>query len=156
MLLLYYLLLLHPFPLLCGVNVSCLLHLTRSCASSPDCSLFDKSFLMLSNHLRFGLPLLLSPAPPSPSLSCLRILILPTFLHFLGYVTALLWLRNTFPHLTTRRAAVIKGRCSLHQSWPSLPSSQNWRRSQRWRETRYVSTELISRKFIWHCRHNLF
>ena len=32
------------------------LHLARSCASSPDNSLSDKSFLMLSNHLRFGLP----------------------------------------------------------------------------------------------------
>ena len=47
------------------------LHLARSCASSPDNVLSDKSFLMLSNHLRFGLPLLLFPAPPSPSLSCL-------------------------------------------------------------------------------------
>ena len=34
-------------------------HLTRSCASSADNSLSDKSFLMLSNHLCFGLPLLL-------------------------------------------------------------------------------------------------
>ena len=37
------------------------LHLARSCVSSLDNSLFDKSFLMLSNHLRFGLPLLLFP-----------------------------------------------------------------------------------------------
>ena len=37
------------------------LNVTRSCASSPDNSLSDKSFLMLSNHLRFGLPLLLFP-----------------------------------------------------------------------------------------------
>ena len=53
------LLLLHPFPPLCGVDVSyetppfspvlCVLH--------PDNSISDKSFLMLSNHLRFGLPL---------------------------------------------------------------------------------------------------
>ena len=35
------------------------LHLARSCASSLDNSLSDKSFLMLSNHLRFGLPLFL-------------------------------------------------------------------------------------------------
>ena len=35
------------------------LHLTRSFAFSPDNSLSDKSFLMLSNHVRFGLPLLL-------------------------------------------------------------------------------------------------
>ena len=47
-------------------------HLTRSCASSPDNSVSDKSFLMLSNH-RFGLPLLLFPIisfspPASPSL----------------------------------------------------------------------------------------
>ena len=38
------------------------LHLSRSCASSLDNnSLSDKSFLVLSNHLRFGLPLLLFP-----------------------------------------------------------------------------------------------
>ena len=37
------------------------LHLGRSCASSPDNPLSDKSFLMLSNHLRYGLPLLLFP-----------------------------------------------------------------------------------------------
>ena len=50
------------------------LHLGRSCASSPDNSLSDKSFLMISNHLRFGLPLLLfTPARPSPSLSCHQI-----------------------------------------------------------------------------------
>ena len=35
------------------------LHLDRSCASSSDNPLSDKSFLMLSIHLRFGLPLLL-------------------------------------------------------------------------------------------------
>ena len=52
------------------------LHLAQSCASSPDNSLSDKSFFMLSNHLRFGLHLLLSPAPPSPPLSCLRIRLL--------------------------------------------------------------------------------
>ena len=48
---------------LCGVDVSyeTRLHLTRSCASSPDNSLSDKSFLMSSNHLHFGLPLLLFP-----------------------------------------------------------------------------------------------
>ena len=34
---------------------------TRSWASSPDNSLSDKSFLMLSNHHHFGLPLLLFP-----------------------------------------------------------------------------------------------
>ena len=46
------------------------LHLTRSWASSPDNSLSDKSFLMLSNHLRFGFLTFSSPAHPSPSLSC--------------------------------------------------------------------------------------
>ena len=35
------------------------LHLARSCASAPDNSLSDKSFLMLSNQLLFGLHLLL-------------------------------------------------------------------------------------------------
>ena len=49
------------------------LHLGRSCASSPDNSLSDKSFLMLSNHLRFGLPLLLFPGTSIP------ITILPTY-----------------------------------------------------------------------------
>ena len=55
---------LHPFRLLCGglcfFLMRCL-HLTRSCTSFPDSSLSDKSFLMLSNHLCFGLPLLLFP-----------------------------------------------------------------------------------------------
>ena len=37
------------------------LRLTRSCATSPGIHLSDKSFLMLSNHLRFGLPLPLFP-----------------------------------------------------------------------------------------------
>ena len=45
-------------------------------ASSPDNSLSHKSFLMLSSPLRFGLPLIFSPAHPSPSLSCLRIRLL--------------------------------------------------------------------------------
>ena len=53
----------------------------RSCASYPDSSISDKSFLMLSSHLRFGFPLLLSPAPPSPSLSCLRILLFSIHAH---------------------------------------------------------------------------
>ena len=35
------------------------LHLTWSCASSSDNSLSEKSFLRLSNHPRFGLPVLL-------------------------------------------------------------------------------------------------
>ena len=51
------------------------LHFARSCASSHDNSLSDKSFLMLSKHLRFDLPLLLFPAPPSPSLACPHILL---------------------------------------------------------------------------------
>ena len=42
------------------------LHLGRSCASSSDNPLSDKSFLMLSNHLRFGLPLLLFPGTSIP------------------------------------------------------------------------------------------
>ena len=37
------------------------LHLTQSWASSLDSSLSDKSFLMLSNHLRFGLHRFISP-----------------------------------------------------------------------------------------------
>ena len=36
-------------------------HLTRSCASSSASSPSDRSFLMLSNHLCFGIPLLLIP-----------------------------------------------------------------------------------------------
>ena len=38
------------------------LHLTRSCDSSPDNSLSDKSFLLLSKHIRFVLPFLLFPS----------------------------------------------------------------------------------------------
>ena len=49
------------------------LHLTQSCASSPDNSLSDKSLLMLSNHLRFGLPLLLFPG------TSILITLLPTY-----------------------------------------------------------------------------
>ena len=37
------------------------LHFARSCVFSPNISLSDKSLLMLSNHLRFGLPLLRFP-----------------------------------------------------------------------------------------------
>ena len=48
-------------------------HLARTCASSPDNSLSDKSFQMLSNHLRFGLPLLLFPGTSIP------ITLLPTY-----------------------------------------------------------------------------
>ena len=48
------------------------LHLARSCASSLDNSLSDKSFLMISNHLAVVFLSFFSPAPPSPSLSCLR------------------------------------------------------------------------------------
>ena len=45
---------------------------TRSWTSSPDNSLFNKSFLMLSNHLRFDLPLLF----PATSIT---ITLLPTY-----------------------------------------------------------------------------
>ena len=69
------------------------LHLGRSCASSSDNPLSDKSFLMLSNHLRFGLTLLLFPGTsipitlfPTYSYSLLETCPLqPTLLHFLGY-----------------------------------------------------------------------
>ena len=39
-------------------------HLTRYCASYPGNSLSDKSFLMLSNHFRFDLTVLLFPGNP--------------------------------------------------------------------------------------------
>ena len=64
----------HPFPLLCGFDVSYETpHLTRSCASSPDSPLSDKSFLMLSNNLRFCLPILLFPG------NSITITLLPTY-----------------------------------------------------------------------------
>ena len=47
--------------------------LCQYCASSPDNSLSDKSFLMISNHLRFGLPLLLFPG------TSIHITLLPTY-----------------------------------------------------------------------------
>ena len=52
--------------------------LIRHCVSSHGSSLSDKWFLMLSNHLRFGLPLLLLHGTfrLSPSLSCPHILLL--------------------------------------------------------------------------------
>ena len=49
------------------------LHFAWSCASSLDNSLSNKLFLMLSNHLRFGLPLLLFPGTSIP------ITLLPTY-----------------------------------------------------------------------------
>ena len=49
------------------------IHLTWSCASSPDNPLSDKPFLMLSNHLRFGLPILLFPS------TSIAITLLPTY-----------------------------------------------------------------------------
>ena len=51
------------FPTLGSMFLMIRLHLTRSCASSPDNSFSDKSFLVLSNHFRFGLPLLLFMEP---------------------------------------------------------------------------------------------
>ena len=73
-----------------------LLHLARSCVSSLDNSFSDKSFPMVSIHLRFGLPLLLFPGTsiaitllPTYSSSLLSTCPChfnqPTFLHFLGY-----------------------------------------------------------------------
>ena len=50
-----------------------LLHLARSCVSSLDNSFSDKSFPMVSIHLRFGLPLLLFPGTSIP------ITLLPTY-----------------------------------------------------------------------------
>ena len=49
------------------------LHLARPCESSLDNSLSDKSFLMLSNHLRFGLPLFLFSG------TSIAITLLPTY-----------------------------------------------------------------------------
>ena len=50
----------YPFPFYVGpMFVMRRFQLIRHCGSSPDSSLSDKSFLMLSNHLRVGLPLLL-------------------------------------------------------------------------------------------------
>ena len=81
------------------------LHLARSCMSSLDNSFSDKSFPMVSIHLRFGLPLLLFPGTSIP------ITLLPTstfvfssqyhfnllsFLHFLGYFSHLRCPSNSF------------------------------------------------------------
>ena len=49
------------------------LHLARSCVSSLDNSLSDKSFQVQSNHLRFRLPLLLFPG------TSIAITLLPTY-----------------------------------------------------------------------------
>ena len=81
------------------------LHWTWSCASSPDSSLSDKSFLMLSNHL------LWSSSPSFPrhlhrhhslayvfvfSSQYVPIPLQPTFLHFLGYFSHLRCPCNSF------------------------------------------------------------
>ena len=50
-----------------------LLHLARSCVSSLDNSFSEKSFLMLSIHFLFGLPLLLFPC------TSIAITLLPTY-----------------------------------------------------------------------------
>ena len=50
-----------------------LLHLARSCVSSLDNSFSDKSFPMVSIHLRFGLPLLPFPGTSIP------VTLLPTY-----------------------------------------------------------------------------
>ena len=71
------------------------LHLAWPCASSPENSLSDKSFLMLSHHLRFGLPFLLFPGT-SITITLLATYsfsqymptpLQPTFLHFIGHKT---------------------------------------------------------------------
>ena len=49
------------------------LHLARACGSSLDKSFSDKSFPMVSIHLRFGLPLLLFPG------TSITIALLPTY-----------------------------------------------------------------------------
>ena len=78
------------------------LRLTPSCASSPDNSLSDKSSMMLSNHLRFGLRLLLFHH--HHPLSCTHIFLLfsiiclplrPTFQQFLGCFSHLLGVSNS-------------------------------------------------------------
>ena len=68
------------------------LHLTRSCTSSTDNSLSDKSFLMLSNHIRFGFPLLLVPG------SSVIIKLLPTYSSHTTqtYFPALSWICLSF------------------------------------------------------------
>ena len=92
---------------------------TRSCASSPDNSLTDNLLLMLSNHLRFGLPLLLFPVTYI-TITRLAILLLLfdlnacpyhfnfTFLHFLDILsTFVVLLIRSFKILSTLVTAII-------------------------------------------------
>ena len=88
------------------------LHLARSCASSLDNSLSDKSFLILLNHLRFGLHLLLFPGTSIPitllpifvfSSQYMPIPLQPTFLHFLRYFSHLRCPSNSFIHNSVQR-----------------------------------------------------
>ena len=78
------------------------LHLGRSCATSSDNPLSDKSFLMLSNHLRIGLPLLLFtgtsiPITLFPTYSRnMPIPLQPTLLYFLGYFSHFCRHSNSF------------------------------------------------------------
>ena len=97
------------------------IHLTVSCASSPDSSLSKKSFPALTNHLRFGLPLLLFPRSPSSSLFCPHNLLLfsmhsqcmpiplqPTFLQFLGDFFCFRCLYTSFcPALVTLHSYIV-------------------------------------------------
>ena len=70
------------------------LHLTRYCSSSTDSPFSDNSFLMLSNHLRFGIPLLIFPGTP------ITITLLPTLLFFYSVFPIYAHTSTYFPALS--------------------------------------------------------
>ena len=120
-----------PFPFYVGSMFLVIrFQLIRHCVSSPDSSLSDKSFLMLSNHLRFGLPLLLVHG------TSITIILLPT------HPSSLL---NTCPYHFKLRS------CTFYDSSPTfstlliLPSLI----------MSTLVTQLIHLKTLIHFRHIL-
>ena len=100
------------------------LHLTRSCASSPDSYISDKSFLVLSYHTRFHLSLLLFPGN-AIIITCLSThysllnacpyhfnLLFCTFLLFLPYSLYLYLFHSSFAPATGTNA--INGVLGFH------------------------------------------
>ena len=117
----YRLLLSHSFD---HFYVWSMLHLTRSCASYTDISTSDKSLLMLSNHLHFGLPLLLFPGTqititllPTYT-SSLPVQLQPTFQHFLGHFSHICCLSTLSFLIFSRLVTPLKT-----SSFPPHPTS---------------------------------
>ena len=89
----------------------CRLHVAPYYSSYPnDSSLSDKSFLMLSNHLRFGLPLLLFPGNSITITLCQYILLLfPIHAHMTSTYFYMCNYKRGDPYLCSAKAPVLEG-----------------------------------------------